>query len=359
LTDDPRPPREQGKVPREFLEGVVFANLGAKRSSVLVGPGQGLDNTIISLGGRKVLVVTSDPLSVIPSIGLKESAWLSIHLLASDLSTSGVEPQFAMLDLNLPPKMDLESVGAYVTAISDECRRLGIAIVGGHTGRYPGSDYTVVGGGMMFSVADGEAYVTPAMANPGDAVLITKGAAIGTAAVLGRAFPSTIGSKIGDALLKKAQSRLRDCSTVEDARTAARLGLRRAVTSMHDATEGGVMGGLFELSAACRLSVVVDRERIHVSEEASAVCRLFGLDPLTSLSEGTLIVTCKPEAVGDLQSAFSKQGIPSFHVGKIGEDRQDTGLWVSSGGSKPVQVEPPASDEYWNAYSEAVRKGLK
>ena len=78
-------PEQQGKVPREFLESVVFANLGAKRSSFLVEPGHGLDNAVISLGGKKVLVVTSDPLSVIPSVGLKESAWLSVHLLASDL----------------------------------------------------------------------------------------------------------------------------------------------------------------------------------------------------------------------------------------------------------------------------------
>ncbi len=112
---------QQGKVPREFLESVVFANLGARRSSVLVRPGHGLDNAVISLGGKKVLLVTSDPLSVIPSIGMDESAWLSVHLIASDLATSGVSPQFAMLDLNLPPEMGLASVGAYLKAIGGVC----------------------------------------------------------------------------------------------------------------------------------------------------------------------------------------------------------------------------------------------
>ena len=253
-----------------------------------------------------MLVVTSDPLSVIPSIGMKESAWLSVHLLASDLTTSGVEPQFAMLDLNLPPEMELPAVGAYLKAIGDECRKLGIAIAGGHTGRYPGSGYTVVGGGTMFSVAGRDAYVTPAMAKPGDAVLITKGAAIGATAVLAHSFPETIEKKAGAAMLGKAKSRLRDCSTVKDARSAASVGLRENVTSMHDATEGGVLGGLFELSSACGLPVVVRREAIHVPEEASAVCGAFGLDPLTTLSEGTLIVTCRPEAVEGLRAALAK-----------------------------------------------------
>ncbi len=303
--------------------------------------------------------MTSDPLSIIPSVGMKDSAWLSIHLLASDLTTSGTDPQYAMLDLNLPPKMDLESVSAYVTALSDECKRLGIAIVGGHTGRYPGSDYTVIGGGMMFSVVEEESYVTPAMAKPGDAVLMTKGAAIGTTAILARAFPSTIGEKIGDPLLRKAQSLLRDCSTVEEARAAATFGLRDKVTSMHDATEGGVLGGLDELALACGLPIFVRRDAIHVSEEAAAVCGLFGLDPLTSVSEGTLLMTCNPGATEELKSLLGRRGIRGYVVAEVGRDRRNAGLWVSSGSAKPSRFEPRGSEDYWNAYSEAVRKGLK
>ncbi|HVC26657.1 MAG TPA: AIR synthase family protein [Nitrososphaerales archaeon] len=348
----------QGKVPREFLESVVFANLGAKRSSLLVKPGHGLDNAVISLGGKKVLLVTSDPLSVIPSIGMKRSAWLSVHLLASDLTTSGVSPQFAMLDLNLPPEMGLRAVGAYLKAVGDECRKLGIAIAGGHTGRYPGSGYTVVGGGTMFSVAEKDAYVTPAMARPGDLVLITKGAAIGATAVLAHSFPETVEAKEGATLLGRARSRLRDCSTVREAQAAAAVGLREKVTSMHDATEGGVLGGLFELSSACGLPVIVRREAIHVPEEVAGVCGVFGLDPLTTLSEGTLIITCTPGAVESLRAALVKAQVESYEIGCVGQRSQGSGLWLSSGGEKPV-AHTPELDGYWEAYSGAVGRGQK
>jgi len=356
--DKPWRPGPQGKVPREFLESVVFSNLGARRSDLLVKPGHGLDNAVVSLGGGKVLLVTSDPLSVIPSIGLKESAWLSVHLLASDLTTSGVSPQFAMLDLNLPPEMELPEVGTYLKAVGGECRKLGIAIAGGHTGRYPGSGYTVVGGGMLFSVAKSDGYVTPAMAKPGDAVLITKGAAIGATAVLANAFPDTVGKETGETALRKAKSRLHDCSTVKDARAAASVGLHEGVTSMHDATEGGVLGGLFELSSACGLPVVVKSERIHVPEEAAAVCRVFSLDPLTTLSEGTLVITCRPGKVGDVEAALAKEKVECCEVGRIGKRSQRRGLWVSARGSKPQHL-VPSPDAYWAAYSDAVRRGLK
>ena len=61
---------------------------------------------------------------------------------------------------------------------------------------------------------------------------------------------------------------------------------------MHDATEGGVLGGLYELARVERADLWVDKELIHVSEESSAVCAAFGLDPLATLSEGTLLITC-------------------------------------------------------------------
>ncbi|MDA4117502.1 MAG: AIR synthase family protein [Thaumarchaeota archaeon] len=348
-----------GKVPREFLEDVVFKNLGADRDSVLTSPGHGLDNAVISLGESRVLIVTTDPLSIIPSIGIRESAWLSVNLLASDLATSGVMPQFAALDLNLPPELGPDELESYVSAIGDECKRLGIAIVGGHTGRYPGSGYTVVGGGTMFSVAARDSYVTPAMARRGDAVLITNGAATGATAVLSNAFPRTVGEIVGKALLNKAKSLLRDCSTVEDALVAASLGLREKVTSMHDATEGGVLGGLYELSSACGCSIQVDREKVHVSKEVASVCGVFGLDPLTSLSEGTLIITCDPRAVEEVRSALAKKSIPSFAVGEVRARSGRPRLWVSSGGSKPQSFQPPSSDAYWEAYSEAAAKGLR
>ncbi len=349
----PRP----GKVPREFLEKAVFSSLGAERSSLLVRPGHGLDNAVITLG-EKVLLVTSDPLSVIPSIGMEESAWLSVHLLASDLATSGVSPQFAMLDFNFPLEMRLPEMRKYLKAIGEECGRLGIAIAGGHTGRYPGSGFTVIGGGTMLSVAGREAYVTPEMARPGDSVLITKGAAIGATAVLARSFPTEIRERAGRSVLGKARSLLFDCSTVRDSKAAASVGLHSCVSSMHDATEGGVLGALFELSSACSLPVIVEREKIHVPEECAAVCAAFRLDPLTTLSEGTLVVTCKPRAVGDVREALAEEKIVCYEIGRIGERSQGGGLWLSSRGSR-AKPHRPAGDAYWDAYSEAVRRRSK
>ena len=158
--------------------------------------------------------------------------------------------------------------------------------------------------------------------------------------------------------LRKVKSTLRDCSTVRDAQAAASIGLRERVTSMHDATEGGVLGGAFELSSACGLPVIVRRERIHVPEEAAAVCGAFGLDPLTTLSEGTLLVTCRPGSVEDVRAALAEEMVESYEIGRIGRRSQGRGLWVSSRGSKP-EPHTPNPDGYWRAYSDAAGRGLR
>lgn len=352
--------RGLGKADRDFLGRVSLKNLGAKHKGVLVGPGVGLDNAVISTGGGRVMVVTADPISIIPSLGMEDSAWLTAHELASDVATSGVKPEFAVLDYNLPPSLRMKDFDRYVTAMGRECSKIGVAIIGGHTGRYPGSDFTVVGGGMMMGTAREDQYVTPSMAQEGDHVVMTKGAAIEATAVLAATFPETVKDAIGKRLWKKAVECFPLCSAYEDARVASTIGLRASgVTAMHDATEGGVLGGLFELSQACHRSITVDVDRLIVREECQAVCELFRLDQFSTVSEGTLIATCRPHRSSELVERLSRKGTPAAVIGRVGR-RGRAGLSIDAGpGHGTRQYVPPRYDPYWRAYADGIRRSLR
>lgn len=345
-----------GKVGRKFLEQIIFRNLGLESPSVIVRPGHGFDNAVLSLGNRRVLVLTADPLSIIPSIGMEESAWLTIHLLASDFTTSALNPQFAVLDFNLPAELQLKDFGEYIKALSRECKELGISIVGGHTGKYPGCDFTIAGGGVLFGIGDEDKYLTPAMMSQGDRIIMTKGAAIATTGFLSRLFPKKVNERLGRELLETAKSYLFRCSTVKDAILASSVGISNGVTSMHDATEGGVLGALYEISSASKRVIVVERDRIFVSRETRSICSLFGLDPFVSLSTGTLIITCRPDKVEEVQAKLRRNRIESFLIGEVTDDRQ-VGLRISTRGNKAKPFIAPESDCYWSAYSKAVRRG--
>jgi hydrogenase maturation factor len=338
------------------MQEVVYASLGKKSRKLVIGPRKGSDNAVISIGGGRIMILTVDPVSIIPSLGMKLSAWLSVHLIASDYTTSGLRPEYATFSFNVPPELSDADREEYVRSTGEECRRLGITIAAGHTGSYPGAGFTVVGAGSMFGFGRRRGFVDPSMAKPGDAILMTKQAGIEATASLAVSFPRYLERKVSRLRASRARRLIRSCSTVADALTAARIGLGRGgITSMHDATEGGVLGGLEEMASASGTAFLVDEGKIYVSEEVSAVCGAFGLDPLGSLSEGTLLVTCNPERLDDLRQEFDGSGIPIREIGLV-KDR--AGLWVTKGGGRPKRIKPGA-DRYWAAYRDAIGAGLR
>ena len=345
-----------GKALPEAMDALVYRNLGEERGEVLVGPGRGLDNAVLSLTGQEVLILTVDPVSMIPSIGARKSAWLSVHLIASDFTTSGVDPEFATFSYNFPPEMSGRQVGEYLRSVGDECRRLGMAVVAGNTGTYPGGAFTVIGAGTMFGRSRQGAYVTPAMARAGDAVIVTKGAAIEATASLACSFPRSVADAIGRRRAAEARMMIELCSTVADARTARKVGVGSGgVTAMHDSTEGGVLGALDEMASASGKAFVVDPSEIPVADAAAEVCALFGLDPLMTMGEGALVVTCDPGSAAELEQALSREGIPAKAVGTV---REGKGLMLSEPGKRRHRY-TPRPDGYWRAYSRGVRRASR
>ena len=344
-----------GKESASFMEEVVYSSLGIRSPKVEVGPGRGLDNAVIALGRRETMIITVDPVSVIPKLGMELSAWMSVHLIASDLTTSGVDPELAVFSYNFPPAMTGAERERYVRALGGECKTLGIAIAAGHTGTYPGGGYTVIGSGTMIGFAKEGRYLTPAMARVGDRVLMTKHAAIEATASLALSFPEHVEREVGPGIARRARSLVNLCTTVDDARAARRAGLgAEGVTTMHDATEGGVLGALDEMSGASRKRFEVDASKIPVSAEAASVCRAFRIDPLNSMAEGALLMTCRPGRTDEVRKRLRRSGIGLSEIGVV---KEGEGLTVSRG-RKPRRFRA-GQDRYWAAYEDATRQGLR
>ena len=344
-----------GKPSAQYMSQTVYRLRGKKRSAVLKGPQRGLDVSVVRLGKGKVMVATSDPLSYIPQVGPEASAWLSIHLLASDLTTTGFSPVYGLFDFNLPPAMGESQFAIFWKAFHNECKKLGISIIGGHTGIYPGIDYSIIGGGVLIATGSDKKYLTSSMANSGDEVILTKGAAIETTAVLTRTFRRRVRKALGPKLFTLAWNYLGKTSTVRDALTASSIGVRRdGVTAMHDATEGGVIAGLIELASASDLGMIVNLESIPVSEESRALCDHFRIDPMVSLSEGSLIIASRPAKTDKVLSKLTSAGVPSYVVGKL--TSKFRGCKAATGrGMRSLSY--PDVDPYWKVYSRGIERG--
>jgi len=343
-----------GKPNRKYLQNVIYRRLGARRREVIVGPRFGVDNAVVRVAPRKVLIVTTDPLSYIPAVGPRDSAWLSVNLIASDLATSGYAPQFGIFDFNLPPEMSQDLFANYWTHFHDECSKLGLAIIGGHTGRYEGCGYTVIGGGVMYAVGQEDRYLTSTMGQPGDDIILTKGAAIETTAVMARSFPIRVKRAIGADLFEKARAYLHKVSTVKDSLTAVSVGLHQnGVTAMHDATEGGVIAAAFELARSSNRGAEIVLSEIPVSAETKEICRVFHINPLNSLSEGSLLIACTPARTGKLMARLRTAGIGSAVIGGLTKSQSFCGV-DSKGRRRTIRY--PRFDPYWKAYWRAASK---
>ncbi|MCX6778117.1 MAG: AIR synthase family protein, partial [Candidatus Micrarchaeota archaeon] len=268
-----------GKIPKEFFDRVILPRLGAKDGNVVVGPQHGVDCGVIKIGG-KYLVVESDPFYIAKELGMRDAAWFAVNILASDVAVMGARPKYLIVDLNLPMEMSDSEIEEMWGSVHSECKRLGIAIPAGHTARYPGCNFPMVGGASMIGIA--EEYITPGMARAGDKLIVTKGAAIEASALLASFFYERVKERIGKHA-DDARKLVRKMSVVDDALTSFACG---GVHAMHDATECGVYGGVLEMAIASKVGVRLDKDAIIVRPEVAKICELFKIDPYISISEG-------------------------------------------------------------------------
>ena len=341
-----------GKITDELFQTVIKPRLGAKRPEVAVGPEQGVDVGIVELGDY-AMAMTSDPVFIVPAYGFERSAWFAIHILASDAVTSGLAPAYLTIDLNLPPDLSDADFALMWEIIHRECEKMGAAIVTGHTGRYENCNYPMIGGATFMALGPRDAYCSPKFCRPGDKIIITKGPAIEATGIFAAMFPDRIEKQFGAALRKEAENVFYKMSIVDDARIAASVGTRdKGVSAMHDATEYGIRGGLHEFAKAARLGLVVHKDEIVATPAVKEICEMFAIDPLNSISEGTLIATVRPHAANEVLKRLRDNGIAASICGEMTDEAKGIQM-VEGGRQKPF--DHPGVDPFWEAFYKALK----
>jgi len=347
--------RQLGKLKPRTMANTIGRFTGAKSRAVIVGPAPGVDVAVLDIGAGEVLVANCDPMSLIPPLGPEDSATMSLYEVASDVATSGQSPRYVMFDFNLPPEMSDRTFARYWKSINIGCVKLGVSVLGGHTSRFEGCDYSIIGSATMWTTCRKSEFLTSSMARAGDDLIFTKTAAYGATSVLTRAFPQIVRKHLGRSLFEKAWKYLSGENTVSDPLSAVKAGIhQRGVTAIHDVTEGGILAGIVEMVEASDLGGVIDVESIPVSEETLKICRLFHMDPLTALGEGSLLIASRPKRTKRVIDILQAMGTKSTVIGQL-SSRNRRLLGVSRKGRFAIRY--PKRDPYWNAYWRALRKG--
>jgi len=327
-----------GKIPIDILKEVVFKNLGAERSEVVLGPAAGLDGAVLDVGSKNA-VVSMDPITAaVERIGLE-----AVNVNANDVATFGVEPAFLFSCIMLPAGADSGIVQTIASQMNEESKKLGVAIVGGHCESTPGLANPIVVGCIMGLTEKGK-YVTAAGAKSGDKLILTKSAGIEGTAILASDRAEQLGKVFSSAMLDTAKGFYSQISVVKDALTAYRTG---GVHAMHDPTEGGILNGVHELADAANLGVRIYEDKITVEPETAKICRFYEIDPLQLIASGALLVAADPQAADKIVDSLCREHVYADVIGEFNPVPQKRILMHKDDSAE--MLARPISDHLWIA----------
>ncbi len=297
-----------GKLPPDLLARYVFSRIGQPDKRVLVGPAYGEDAAIIDMGDE-VLVVHADPITG----AVKHLGWLAVHVACNDIAVRGARPRWLVSVMLLPTTCTNEEICRITKELDEAAKEVGAMIVGGHSEYTAGLERPVI---VMtaIGVAPKDKYIVTSGAKPGDVVLMTKTAGVEGTAILASDFREELLARgIEMDLIERSEKFLRMISVVREALALASLGAH----SMHDPTEGGLLGGVAEIAYASRVRIDIWEERIPVAEETRVFCRALGIDPLRLISSGALLATLPKELENDAVKVLERVGIKASIIGEV------------------------------------------
>ncbi|MEO6734625.1 MAG: AIR synthase family protein [Ferruginibacter sp.] len=346
-----------GKIENHAFDELILNRCGYHRNEVSTGPGFGVDVAVIDLPGDMSLALTSDPLSLIPSLGLQESAWLSVHLMANDMATTGFAPQYAQMVLNLPVSLSKDDFKIYWGYIHQYCDDIGVAITGGHTGGIEGQNSTIAGGGTMLLTAPKKQIRISKNARPGNTIILTKECGLSSAAILAKSFPQTVQNNLGKEIYENGCGLFYQTSSLQDGLIAAdATNNGTEVTAMHDVTEGGVLGAVYEMAIASGNGVRINNDALPANDTIEKICSLFEIDQRYCIGAGAMVIAAEKEYTQNVLQRLGRNDIKATVIGEFAEKALGYQLIVNG-----VETELPyfSEDPYWQAFFNAYKKGWK
>lgn len=321
-----------GKVPESVLKRSILRQIHTKREEVLIGAGVGEDCAILALADDEVFVVSTDPVTGTT----KDAGALAVQITANDLASSGAEPVAVLVSALLPEEITEPQIRELMAQTEEACAALHIQIAGGHTEITKAVNQpilTVTGIGK----AKRDRIITTKGARAGQDVVVSKWIGLEGTSILAKEKEEELLTKYPSHLIEEAKAFDRFLSIVPEAATAGKSG----VTAMHDITEGGIFGALWELAESSGVGLEIDLKRIPIRQETVEVCEFFGLNPYELISSGSLLMVTDDGL--DLVRRLAAEHIPAAVIGKIreGNDR------VVINEEERRFLEPPKTDELY------------
>lgn len=326
---------EIGKVPETILKRAVFRQLRTTREEVLVGASVGEDCAAVQLGPDEIFVLSTDPIT---GTGINMGK-LAVQITANDLASAGAEPVGILLTVLLPPSADEPLIRGLMQEVESACEELHIQAMGGHTEVTRAVNQPLISVTGVGKVKKGR-MITTGGARAGDDVVVTKWIGIEGTSIIAREKEEELLSRFPRTFVEGAKGFDKLLSVVPEAATAVKSG----VSAMHDVTEGGIYGALWELAEASGIGLVINLKAIPIRQETVEICEYYRLNPYQLISSGCMLMT-SPDGL-KLVHDLEKAGI---HASLIGRCVEGNAKKIINGGEE-AYLERPKTDELYKIY---------
>ena len=325
---------EIGKVPENILKRSILKQIKTKRPEVLVGADVGEDCAMIQLEEDEVMVLSTDPITGTT----KEMGRFAVMISANDIASSGAEVVGVLVCALLPPRVREIKIREIMEEIETCCEELNIQVVGGHTevtDAVTRPVLTITGIGKVKK----DQMIKTGGAKPGQDVVVTKWVALEGSSILAKEREEELLTKYPKYLVDEAKAYSQMLSVIPEAAIASKSN----VSAMHDITEGGVFGALWEMAESAGVGLNIELKKIPIKQATVEICNHFDVNPYEMMSSGSMMIIT--DNGYDLVDKLMAAGIHAAVIGKTtdGNDRTITN------GEETRFLEPPKTDELYRA----------
>ena len=321
-----------GKLPESVLIRSVLKQVKHRREEVLVGPAIGQDCATVGVREDEVIVLSSDPITGTT----KDIGPLSVYITTNDLAAAGADPIGLMLTILLPEHVDEPELKKMMADIESTCEKLNIDVLGGHT------EVTNVVSQPLVSVT-GVAKMKKSQVStlkdiePNMDLVVTKWVGLEATTIIAKEKEEQLNTLFAPGFVRTAQEFDQYLSVMPESRIA----MEHQVSAMHDITEGGIFGALWEMAAGAGLGVEVDLKKIPIRQETVEICEVFGVNPYLIMSSGSMLIATKDG--NGLVDKLKKAGIHSAVVGRTNASNDR----IIRNGEEIRYLDKPQTDELY------------
>ena len=294
-----------GKLKESVFKRSILKQLHKRRNEVLVKPAVGGDYGAVSVTEEMAVVMSSDPVTL-----TKDAIGSSAILAAcNDVACSGAAPMGVSVTLLLPTSFNEEELRALMKDLDMACEACAVDIISGHTEVSRGVKEPLVIVTAMGTVLKKD-MVHSSQVRPGMDIVATKWVGLEGTAILAREKEEALRTRYAQPFIDNAKIFGQMMSIIPEAAVAVQSG----ASAMHDVSEGGIFGALWELAESAGVGLEIDIKKIPIRQETIEICEFFDINPYKLLSGGCLLIAT--EDGNGLVMELEKAGIPAVVIGK-------------------------------------------